>query len=361
MKAAVCSVLVLALLAPLAIVRGEDPPPRPKSFRVDLSEGLGYWCYVPEPCKTGGDCGVLLILDSEGTEPARMLARFTGAYNDGRNYLAEMKWIGIAPESREGKWRPNDVTPMKALTDVIGKYAINMQRIHVWGFEGGGGVAAMLGYSRPDIFKTVVTFASSIGEIDPGLLKKHPQKRVYMVMGEKDKALKQADKAMKVIKKAGGRYARLRSVSGMDAAIPIDCELPALSSWYEAMDCGFDYAEALDEATRKLTISVEDAIRIVADVEKHPREDEFWLELAHVKECINRKGETNLIALLAKAQSAPEEVKMKLLEIEKIFAGYPVAIRAQEELKKLSAPVPSTSPSQPPGKIETPVATPTPK
>jgi hypothetical protein len=327
-------ILLAVLFIPAVSTPAEENYTLPRDYRTELDNGIGYFYNIPPSYYSKGTAGVLMILGGPKSDKRRLLEMFHGTERSHKNYLDEFNWIAIAPETKDDAWRPDDVYTMKAFMDIAAKYTIDLKRVHILGLGIAGTLAANIGYGRADIL-TIFTVGSSVANVNKDLLVKYPQKRVYMLISEKDKQRKAAEKVLKLINSSSGRYARLRFVEGNAEVPPLRCELPAMFAWYKAMECGFDYASAIDSAKAKLQDSIEGAISKVREIEAQPYEDGFWKELGAVRDAINAKGEVKLNQCQTLLKTDPATAKTTLTKLLELFEGFPVADKVKAELERL--------------------------
>ena len=301
-------------------------------FKVSLDTGSYYWCYVPK-CYEEGKTGAYLILHGAGGSAENMLNSFIRSGFG--NWFEKSNCIGVSAKSVGASWMSNSPVPMNCLNDAFKTYKIDKKRVHIMGYSAGGFMTSWLGYDKPELFKTIIIAAAFLAQANRGAVKKHIQKPIYFVCGENDPNATGAKTDYAGLLKMGARFARIRLVPGQGHNFPFSKEFPLLFKWFMAADSGFDYPSALDNAKKHLKRKLDKALAIVKEIEKHPKEDGFWKELAEIKEAINGKGEKKLKSLISYNKRKPDKCIEKLKEFEKRFEGYPVADKAKQKRKEM--------------------------
>ena len=333
--AVVLSLLALFAVSSFSPARGDVTPG--KIEKVDLPNGSYYLIYVPKCYEPDGKTGVYLILHGAGGTAKGMISAFVYGETGNHNYLEERNCIGVAPKSIGRSWQSGESTPMDALNEVLKNYKVDKKRIHLFGYSAGGFFSGWLGFEKPELFRTICICAAFLAQTNMASVKKHIQKPVYFVCGENDPNAQGARDSYNLLLKWGARYTRIRIVPGQGHNFPFRNEFPLLFRWYAAMDSGYDYASALDEAKKLVKRKIKKAIAKVREIESHPPEDVFWKTLAEIKGMIDKKGEKKLKGILAIYKPRPQKCIEKLKEFEELFEGYPVADKAKEAREKLEA------------------------
>ncbi len=310
-------------------VAGEDEAPKTGSFRVDLPSGIHYFCHVPDNYEPGRT-GIAILFHGRGGSGEDMLS----FYRDS-GMLKDYNWIGIAPKSPDLMWEAGHKGGMDSLNDVMKKYKVDKNRVHILGFSAGGLYTAWMGLSNLGIFRTIVVSGACLDNGPIGNVKKNLNMPIYLINGETCQYVDAARSNFESLVRFGCRYARRRVHKGEGHSYDINKDVPFLREWYTAVESGYDYPAALDKATKDLKGKVEKAIATVKEIESHPREEGFWAELAAIKTAINEQGEKKLKQILTRNKNAPAKAIPELKALATTFEGYPCADAANEELAKL--------------------------
>ncbi|MDZ7815412.1 MAG: hypothetical protein U5N86_05225 [Planctomycetota bacterium] len=340
----------IGLLMPFQMGIAEDCPEdikRPKKFqKVELPNGAHYLIHVPKEYEANGEWGIMLILHGQCQNTDGMMNAFLYGCEGGTSFFKNHKYIGIVPQARKEVWGQRENTPMLALLDTLTTYRVNRGRVHLFGTSAGGWFTGWLGYERPDVFKTMTIVAAGLGLADKRAVRKFEDRPVYFLVGETDDNLKHARRDFEKLVSHGNDYARLNVVEGEGHQIRYWKRFDVLSTYYKAIESGFDYAGKLKKAESLVTKDLKQAIAISREFKQQPKEEVFWSKYQELRKRIDEEGLKRLKMMLYRLKGKRKKLVTALASFEKMFEGFPVAQKATEVKEKLSEPEKKTPPEE---------------
>ena len=182
---------------------------------IPSDEAVEWEIYVPENYDPERPAGVLIYISprQKGNIPKQWKS-LLDEYN--------LIWIG-ANNSGNRVIVPRRMAYALAAPAVIDKYyQIDIERIYLTGFSGGGKVASMLAARYPDVFKGAIfnCGAEFWGAEKPERLDLIKANRYVFVTGTYDQALEPTKKAYRGFRKAGVEHSKLMVVRNMTHSNP---------------------------------------------------------------------------------------------------------------------------------------------
>ena len=221
-------------LPPTVPSEADEPDDKKAIGKVDITVpefANKCFAYIPQGYSTEQPHGVVLWLHPPGGHrEAELIARW-------QTLCERWNLILLAPRSSDpAKWVPGDAAfIMKALEQVLAKYAIDRTRVVVHGHEGGGAMAWLLALSQRDVIRAVAVTDSTIPQ-RIAIPDNEPLERlaVYIAFGSKSTFASRIRKNIEQLRDKKfpvtvtdqgelGRYLRAR-------------ELSDLCRWIDALD-----------------------------------------------------------------------------------------------------------------------------
>jgi pimeloyl-ACP methyl ester carboxylesterase len=178
-----------------------DPDQNPavgKTVKVSLGDGRrgapSYQLRLPEEYRHSGSYPVLIVLHDAGQKPDDMLERWAKAAGDNGYILAAPEW-----DTGNGVYSYTDdehAVVLKTLADLRRKYAVDSDRVFLFGLGQGGAAAFDIGLSHPDQFAGVLPMSAAPAKFAERYWKNGQYLPFYVVDGDRTGDLNKALRAL---------------------------------------------------------------------------------------------------------------------------------------------------------------------
>ena len=228
----VLSDLPPAYAAPLAPTKQDAAKPALELHDLKLAE-FPETCrvYVPPSHTAGRAAGVLLWLHAPGEQPSDELFREWQPICD-RDGL-----ILVAPTSTDAsRWERTEIEYLRRLSErVLAEYQVDRRRIVVYGKDGGGAMAYLLGLVSRDLFTGVATSAATLPRtVDPPNAEPTARLAVFAGLPAVEERLAQFRLGLKKLSDAGYPVTAI-TIADRNGRLADD-ERQQLARWIDTLD-----------------------------------------------------------------------------------------------------------------------------
>jgi hypothetical protein len=157
--------------------------------KVSLGGGAGrraapsYWLRLPREYRHSGSYPVLIVLHDAGQKPEDALDRWRAAEDDGF-ILAAPEWDA----GKNGAYGYSDdehAVVLRTLADLRRKFAVDSDRVFLFGLGQGGEGAFDIGLSHPDVFAGVLPMSAEPKKFAPRYYRNGQYLPFYVVDGDR--------------------------------------------------------------------------------------------------------------------------------------------------------------------------------